>query len=81
MVYSAPDFRNKKAQSLQRFHFGAKFLNYEKQAGCQGCAAGPCGGVKPGGSTWVMVSMKRPAVVMAAAAWSAVIGAAVGPMP
>jgi hypothetical protein len=25
-----------------------------------------------------MVSMKRPAVVMAAAAWSAVIGAAVG---
>lgn len=33
------------------------------------------------GKSAAMHTMKRPAVVMAAAAWSAVIGAAVGPMP
>jgi len=30
------------------------------------CALGPCGGVRPGGKTWVMVPMKRAAVAMAA---------------
>ena len=33
------------------------------------------------GKSAAMHVMKRPVVVMAAAAWSAVIGAAVGPMP
>lgn len=37
--------------------------------------------IKLGGSNWVMVSMKRRAVVIAAVAWSAEIDATVGPMP
>ena len=30
-----------------------------KHGARHGCAVGPCGGVKPGGSTWIMVSMTR----------------------